>query len=80
MKKVFYLILFKWFFQVQKRIGDYRIFGKEEDQGTNFPGPMPLFRSFLRPFPAGPKSTSADEKLKVQKEELIMLIIWSVIW
>ena len=40
------------------------MFGKDDKQGSNFPGPMPMFRSYM-PFPRGPETTSAGAKIKV---------------
>ena len=40
------------------------MFGKNDKEESNYPGPMPLFRSWI-PYPSGPESTSTGKKLQV---------------
>lgn len=50
--------------RLQSAIEEFQIFGKETDTGSNHPGPMPMFRSWIWPGPMGPEKTSAGDKLK----------------
>ena len=63
--KNFRYLFFFIYSQLQSAIEEFQIFGKKTDTGSNNPGPVPMFRSWIWPGPVGPETTSAGDKLKV---------------